>query len=178
MLFNEEELDINRGYTLGAVDYILKPINPLILRSKVKVFVDFFTKSTLAIKLQNELKERLNAEQKVGKQQRRLELAEINRLSTIEEVSSALAHELNQPLTSISNYVRGCIHRLNSGDYKISELMEALERAGQQAEYGGAILHRIKNFVRKNKLYYEPIFVNEIITNLVFLCRIVWKELV
>ena len=52
--FNQEELDINRGYTLGTVDYIPKPINPLILRSKIKVFVDFFTKSTLAIKLQND----------------------------------------------------------------------------------------------------------------------------
>jgi CheY-like chemotaxis protein len=50
--FNQNELDINQGYALGVVDYILKPINPLILYSKIKVFVDFFTKSTLAMKLQ------------------------------------------------------------------------------------------------------------------------------
>jgi signal transduction histidine kinase len=169
--FNQDELDINQGYALGAVDYILKPINPLILYSKIKVFVDFFTKSTLARKLQNELKERLHAEQRVGKQQRRLELAEVNRLNTIEEISSALAHELNQPLASISNYVKGCMHRLNKGNYKIDELMEALERAGQQAERAGAILHRIKNFVRKNKLYYEAVSINALITNLVLLLQ-------
>lgn len=169
--FHQNELDVSQGYAMGAVDYILKPINPLILRSKVKVFVNLFTKSILAINLQNELKKRLNAEQRLRKQHHRLALAEMDRLSTIEEISSALAHELNQPLAAISNYVNGCVHRLNSGDYQVEQLAIALQRAGQQAERAGAILHRIKNFVRKNKLYYEPIVIHELIAHVALLLQ-------
>jgi signal transduction histidine kinase len=169
--YNQSEIDVSQGYEMGAVDYILKPINALVLRSKVKVFVDLFTKSTLAINLQNELKRRLNAEQRSRKQQRRLELAETDRLRTIEEVSSALAHELNQPLAAIRNYVQGCINRLSNTNYKVEELVMALQHASHQAERAGAILHRIKNFVRKGKLYYEPVFINELIPNLVFLMQ-------
>lgn len=163
---NKGETDINQGYSMGAVDYIFKPINPIILRSKVKVFVDLFTKSTLAINLQNELKNRKVAEQKARKQRHQLQLAELDRLSSLEEMTSALAHELNQPLTTITNYVQGCIHRLNSGDYKIEQLTSVLQRTSQQAERAGTILHRIKNFVRKNKLYYEVIDIHQLITEI------------
>jgi len=156
---------------MGAVDYIFKPINPLILLSKVQVFVDLFTKSTLAINLQNELNQRLKAEQRARKQQRRLELAETDRLSTIEEIASAVAHELNQPLTAVRNYVQGSIHRLNKGSFQAEEIIMALQQASQQADRAGAILHRIKNFVRKGKLYYEPVFINELITSLTVLLQ-------
>jgi C4-dicarboxylate-specific signal transduction histidine kinase len=168
---NKDEVDVNQGYAMGAVDYIFKPINPVILRSKVQVFVDLFTKSTLAINLQNELKNRQRAEMRARKQQHQLELAELDRLSTMEEMTSALAHELNQPLTTITNYVQGCIHRLNSGDYQVEQLTTVLQRASQQAERAGAILHRIKNFVRKNKLYYESVNINELITSIAALLQ-------
>lgn len=160
---NKDDTDINQGYAMGAVDYIFKPINPVILRSKVKVFVDLFTKSTLAINLQKELENRQRAEHHARKQKRQLELAEVDRLNSMEEMTSALAHELNQPLATITNYVRGCIHRLKNGEYQSEQLLSALHRTAQQAERAGAILHRIKNFVRKNKLYYEAVAINDLI---------------
>ncbi len=43
--FNKDELHVFRGYTAGAVDYVFKPIEPLILRSKVDVFVDLYRKT-------------------------------------------------------------------------------------------------------------------------------------
>lgn len=162
----KEEIDVGKGYAMGAVDYIFKPIDPSTLLSKVKVFVDLFTKSTLAVKLKNELQERRRAEQRAQKQKRQLELANLERIKTIEEMSSALAHELNQPLTTIANYVKGCVHRLNSGEYDIKQLINALQRASQQTERAGAILHRIKNFVGRSKLYLELVSINELINNI------------
>ena len=50
---NSSELGVNQENAMGAVNYILKPINPLMLLSKVKAFVELFTKSTLDINLQN-----------------------------------------------------------------------------------------------------------------------------
>ncbi len=164
--WHKDEMDINQGYGAGAVDYIFKPINPLILRSKVKVFVDLFTKSTLAINLQNELKKRLLAERQASKQKHQLELAQLDRVNTMEEMSSTVAHELNQPLATIANYVKGCIHRLNNGEYEVSEIISALERAAQQAERAGSILHRIKSFVRKRQLFLEPVAIEELLNNI------------
>jgi PAS domain S-box-containing protein len=43
--FNKDDLHVFRGYTAGAVDYVFKPIEPLILKSKVDVFVDLYRKT-------------------------------------------------------------------------------------------------------------------------------------
>jgi PAS domain S-box-containing protein len=51
---NKEIRHINQGYETGAVDYIFKPFNPFILRSKINIFVDLFEK-TLQIKRQESL---------------------------------------------------------------------------------------------------------------------------
>ena len=80
----------------------------------------------------------MQAQEQTQKKNYQLELADLERINTIEEMSSALAHELNQPLAAITNYVKGCEHRLNSGEFEVKTLVEALQRAAQQAERAGA----------------------------------------
>lgn len=58
---NKDEMHIFRGYSMGAVDGMFKPVDPVILRSKVSVFVDLYRK-TEEVKRQAELKQRLMAE--------------------------------------------------------------------------------------------------------------------
>lgn len=74
---------LNRGYSLGAVDYIVKPIEPDILRSKVGVFVELF-KKTREVKRQAELLEEKNLE---------LENANLARLNMLIELGQELAAE-------------------------------------------------------------------------------------
>lgn len=175
--FTKDEVNVNQGYSMGAVDFIFKPINPIILRSKVQVFIDLFTKSTLAINLQNELQNRSRAEQYARKQQHQLKLAELDRISTIEEMTSTFAHELNQPLTVISNYVNGCINRLNANNFEKEELVAILQRIGQQTERAGSILHRIKNFSQKSAVYYEAVVINDLIANIILILKEMLQEL-
>lgn len=59
--YNKEDEDISRGYALGAVDYVFKPVDPVILRAKVSVFVDLF-KKTEAVRQQAEIERRLQLE--------------------------------------------------------------------------------------------------------------------
>jgi signal transduction histidine kinase len=59
--FNKDDLHVFRGYTAGAVDYVFKPIEPLVLRSKVDVFVDLYRK-TEEIRRQAEAERRLLVE--------------------------------------------------------------------------------------------------------------------
>jgi CheY-like chemotaxis protein len=56
--YNKDELHVFRGYTAGAVDYVFKPIEPLILKSKVDVFVELYRK-TEEIRRQGEEERRL-----------------------------------------------------------------------------------------------------------------------
>ena len=58
---NKDEMHIFRGYSAGAVDYMFKPVDPVILRSKVSVFVELYRK-TEEVKREAILRERLMAE--------------------------------------------------------------------------------------------------------------------
>src|SRR3989440_359342 len=59
---NDTETHVSRGYSIGAVDYILTPVVPEILRAKIAVFVDLF-KKTEQVKRQAEEREKLIREQ-------------------------------------------------------------------------------------------------------------------
>jgi PAS domain S-box-containing protein len=56
--FNKDDMHVFRGYSAGAVDYVFKPIEPLILKSKVDIFVDLYRK-TEEIRRQGEEERRL-----------------------------------------------------------------------------------------------------------------------
>lgn len=108
-----------------------------------------------------DISQRKHAEEYV--RQHQLELAHVARINSMGELASALAHELNQPLAAIVNYTRGCIRRMENGQFKIEELLYAMRQAAQQAERAGEIIHRIKNFVRKGTLYYKEMNIMELI---------------
>ena len=56
--FNKDDMHVFKGYSAGAVDYVFKPIEPLILKSKVDVFVELYRK-TEEIRRQGEEERRL-----------------------------------------------------------------------------------------------------------------------
>jgi len=59
--FDRDDQDVSRGYALGAVDYVFKPIDPVVLRTKVSVFVELY-KKTEAIREQARHERRLQIE--------------------------------------------------------------------------------------------------------------------
>lgn len=94
---NDTLTHISRGYSLGAVDYILTPVVPDILRAKIAVFVDLF-KKTEQIKRQAEERENLIREQAAAEAAR----AEAERQSAAKDRFLAmLSHELRTPLTPV-----------------------------------------------------------------------------
>lgn len=97
--------------------------------------------------LSREVAERQRAESLAAERQNAL--AHITRLSSMGEMASALAHELNQPLASISNYVSGLLRRLNA-DVLDAEAIETVSRAlDTEAHRASEIIRRLRNFVRK-----------------------------
>jgi two-component system sensor kinase FixL len=93
----------------------------------------------------------------------REQLAHATRLSTMGELASGLAHELNQPLAAISNYLQGTLHRLGRGPLPREELTSVLQRAEGQSERAGLIIRRIRDFVTKNETSPQLYDVNQLI---------------
>jgi two-component system, LuxR family, sensor kinase FixL len=80
------------------------------------------------------------------------ELVHVSRLSAMGEMASALAHELNQPLAAISNYMNGSRRLLSaSSDPNTSKIESALDRAAEQAIRAGQIIRRLRDFVARGE---------------------------
>lgn len=76
------------------------------------------------------------------------ELVHISRLSAMGEMASALAHELNQPLAALTNYLKGSRRLLEQGgDRQIVVVRDALEKAAEQSLRAGEIIRRLRDFV-------------------------------
>ncbi len=80
------------------------------------------------------------------------ELVHISRLTAMGEMASALAHELNQPLAAISNYMKGS-RRLLAGntDPNTPKIENAMDRAAEQALRAGQIIRRLRDFVARGE---------------------------
>ena len=77
------------------------------------------------------------------------ELAHVSRLSTMGNMATGLAHEINQPLATIVSYTQGCIRRLRSGNQRDDDVLAAMEKVSTQALRAGEIVGRIRDFARK-----------------------------
>jgi two-component system sensor kinase FixL len=80
------------------------------------------------------------------------EIAHVSRLSAMGEMASALAHELNQPLAAISNYMKGSRRLLaSSEDPNATKIATAMDRAAEQALRAGQIIRRLRDFVARGE---------------------------
>jgi PAS domain S-box-containing protein len=86
-------------------------------------------------------------------------LQQTSRLITMGEMASSLAHELNQPLTAISNYTMGSTARVlalknhtQAAEAQIiaQELLDAMNKTARQAERAGQVIRRIRDFVKRS----------------------------
>lgn len=80
------------------------------------------------------------------------ELLHVTRLTALGEMSSALAHELNQPLTAINSYITGLKRTAASpGGLSSARAAEVLDKTAEQALRAGEIIRRLRNFVSRGE---------------------------
>jgi two-component system sensor kinase FixL len=97
-----------------------------------------------------DLTERQKSESRL--QELQSELVHISRLTAMGEMASTLAHELNQPLSAISNYLKGSRRLLEARADESSSLMrDALDKAAEQALRAGQIIRRLRDFVARGE---------------------------
>ncbi len=85
------------------------------------------------------------------------ELARLARLTEMGEMASTLAHELNQPLSAISNYVHGCARLLQDLDDEVAVRMrDALHETAHESLRAGQIIKHLREFVSKGETDKAP----------------------
>ncbi len=136
-----------KGYQMGGVDYIYKPINPELLRAKVAVFVELYRKNHQLLaqeqrmaaanrQLEREIKERINSEAKITSLNKQL-MENINRLKAtneeLERFAYVASHDLQEPLRKIIIFSDqlsaryGTILKEEGNDF-VERIMKASER--------------------------------------------------
>jgi len=103
--------NLNRGYSLGAVDYIVKPVEPAILRSKVAVFTELY-KKTREVKRQAQLLEEKNLE---------LENANLERLRMLIDLGHELAAE-HEPAMVLQRFCRSAQRIIDAEEVVVAML--------------------------------------------------------
>jgi signal transduction histidine kinase len=99
------------------------------------------------------------------------DLAHIDRINTMGEMASSLAHELNQPLAAISTYCQAGLRIIENNEDKPEKLAHALEHASIQSQRAGQIIRQMRQLASKGVVRREPVDVNRVIHDSVNLVR-------
>ena len=113
---------------------------------------------------------RRNAEAVAASQAEKAQVT--SRLVVMGEMASSVAHELNQPLTAITNYCNGMVTRVNNNAIEKADLILALEKTSRQAQRAGQIIHRIRAFVKRSEPQRQPAQAHSIVDDAVELAGI------
>jgi len=98
----------------------------------------------------------------------------MSRVMTMGEMASALAHELNQPLTALTSYLSAALNVLQASPRGATpeETFGTLVKAKQQADRAGAIIRRVRQFVRKSGPVLVEIDLNELLSDVLPLVKL------
>jgi len=107
---------------------------------------------------------------------RLLDIAHFSRLSSMGEMASEIAHELNQPLAAISIYSDASRRMILSGKYEQEGVIQALADISAQAERAGDVIRRMREFVSKKELHRTETDLNELIHDALHLLEIELRE--
>jgi two-component system sensor histidine kinase DctS len=108
-----------------------------------------------------DITQRRRAEEYV--RERQAEMAHFARVTSMGELATGLAHELNQPLTAINIYADSCIQLYRSGQEDKEQLYSILERIAQQAQRAASIVQNLRQFLSKGDSHRAPTDINQLI---------------
>ncbi len=143
----EGEHSIERETTIGNQIYSLlfTPIREL-------GYVNIYGRDITAVR---------HAEQEARRHQ--ADLVHVCRLSTMGEVATGMAHELNQPLAAIVNFANGCSRRLQSNLGQRQALVDAMGQIATQAQRAGEIIRRLRALVGKQPPIRSEVDLNHLV---------------
>ena len=99
------------------------------------------------------------------------ELARVSRLTTMGELAASIAHEVNQPMTAVTNNANACLRLLASGNLEPDVLRRALEEIVADGTRASAVIARIRSFIKKAPAEQSDCDVNDVIQEVIAVTR-------
>jgi len=113
----------------------------------------------------NDIEDRKRAEQLQA------DLAHVNRVSTLGELTASLAHDIKQPIGAAVTNAEACARFLDRDQPDVSEAREAALEMARDAKHAAQIIDRVRSLYRKDSSHLDIVDVNEIIREMVLLLR-------
>jgi len=93
------------------------------------------------------------------------ELARVTRITSMGEMASGIAHEINQPLAAIMSYCQASLSLLEDDEPNLELIAKAIQASVAQADRAGKIVRRLREFVSKKTRHHTPVDVNHAVSN-------------
>jgi PAS domain S-box-containing protein len=100
-----------------------------------------------------------------------LELAQVSRLTTMGELTASIAHEVNQPLTAVTNNANACLRLLARRNLDPEVLHRALDEIVADGTRASAVIARIRAFIKKTPAERKELDINDVIQEVLALAR-------
>src|SRR5246127_841318 len=100
-----------------------------------------------------------------------VELARVSRLTTMGELAASIAHEVNQPLTAVTNNANACLRLLANHNLAPEVLRQALEEIVADGTRASAVIARIRGFIKKTPSEKSMVEINDVIREVLALAR-------
>lgn len=113
-------------------------------------------------------------EQKAAEEEaslQRQEVAHLMRVSVLGELSGAIAHEINQPLTAILSNANAALDMLPQNSPEVAELRETLEDIVQEDMRAGEVIKRLRSLLKRGTKSTESVNINDLVTSTIALLR-------
>jgi PAS domain S-box-containing protein len=104
-------------------------------------------------------------------QMTRTELARMSRVTTMGELAASIAHEVNQPMTAVTNNASACLRLLANGNLEPDVLRRALEEIVADGTRASAVIARIRSFIKKAPTEQTECDVNDVIQDVIAVTR-------
>ncbi len=99
------------------------------------------------------------------------QLAHVARVSSMGEMASAIAHEINQPLTAIASYAKACMRLLNATPAPQRDVVDAMAKIADDALRAGQVVRHIRAFLQAKEADMMPLDANRLVTEVIRLAQ-------
>ena len=152
-----------KGFEIGAVDYIHKPFSAPIVLVRVRTQLALQAALRQAGEARNQADELLHA--------LRAELAGVARLTAMGELAASIAHEIRQPLAAVVNNANAGLNWLNNQPPNLKQVRAALKRIVRDSERGSDVIGSIQGMLKKGEQERAWLDINDLIREVMSLVQ-------